>query len=208
MKKTIYSLLCTLLLLGCQAPTPGPIQETKEKQISPKEQKIVKNKQGNLKHYRPQVGTIRTYTNAGEEIYTHEIVSENDEYIQQTVYLSGAPTTQIYRWTDDEIALVYEIAGNQPPELLDEFIPFDTAEMIMNSSGQAEWSILEKNTIVTVPAGTFSNVVVVKKITDEVEGAETIYTRYYAPSIGLIKETYEVTGKNGYKDEANLENSQ
>lgn len=208
MKKTIYSLLCTLLLLGCQAPAPGPIQETKEKQISPKEQKNVKNKQGNLKHYRPQVGTIRTYTNAGEEIYTHEIVSENDEYIQQTVYLSGAPTTQIYRWTDDEIALVYEIAGNQPPELLDEFIPFETPEMMMNNNGQSEWLILEKNNTVTVPAGTFSNVITIKKITAEVEGAETIYTRYYAPSMGLIKETYEVTGDTGYKDEANLENSQ
>jgi hypothetical protein len=53
-------------------------------------------------------------------------------------------------------------------------------------------------------SGTYEKVYLLEKITDEVQGADTIYTRYYAPGIGLVKETLEVTGENGYTGQMEL----
>lgn len=188
---------------------PSPTQKVEEKEAPPKEtekvEKVVEIKEGNLKEYRPKVEEKRTYTNAGEEIYVHEIVAENEEFVQIIVSLSGASTTQIYRWTDNEITLIHEAAGRQSPELIEAFVPMEFPEILFHFNGQAEWKMIEENQTITVPNGTFTNVIAIQKVTDEVARADTIYTRYFAPGMGLIKETYEVTGENGYKDEANLD---
>ncbi len=209
MKLKYCILVSLLLLIGCSS---GPNQQVEEKaETPPKEQpketkEVVKIKQGNFKEYRPKVGEKRTYTNAGEEIYVHEIVAENEEYIQVIVSLSGAPTTQIYRWTNEEYSLVHEAAGRQSPELIEAFVPMEFPELFLDlEGGQAEWKVIAENSTITVPSGTFTNVIAIQKTTDEVAGADTIYTRYFAPRMGLIKETYEVTGEHGYKDEANLD---
>lgn len=203
-------LLSLLLLVGCSPPPTQQVEEKAETppQEQPKEAKeVVKIKQGNFKEYRPKVGEKRIYTNAGEEIYVHEIVAENEEYVQVIVSLSGAPTTQIYRWTNEEYALVHEAAGRQSPELIEAFVPMEFPEIFLDlkDDGQAEWKVIDENQTITVPKGTFESVIVIQKTTSEVAGANTIYTRYFAPEMGLIKETYEVTGEHGYKDEANLD---
>jgi hypothetical protein len=70
---------------------------------------------------------------------------------------------------------------------------------------EADWKVINQNESVQTPYQTFTNVYVIQKITNEVEGAETIYTNYIAPGIGLIKETFEVTGDQGYSAESMLQ---
>ncbi|QOR66359.1 hypothetical protein IM538_21760 [Cytobacillus suaedae] len=209
MKLRLCILFSILLLVGCSPPPAQQVEEKAETppQEKPKESKeVVELKQGNFKEYRPKVGEKRTYTNSGEEIYVHEIVAENEEYVQVIVSLSGAPTTQIYRWTNDEYALVHEAAGRQSPELIEAFVPMEFPEIFIDlEDGQAEWQVIDENLTITVPKGTFEKVIAIQKTTDEVAGADTIYTRYFAPAMGLVKETYEVIGEHGYKDEANLD---
>jgi hypothetical protein len=205
MKVQVYLFFILFLLVtGC---TKDPLTQDEQhpKEAPPKVEEVIRLKQGNLKEYRPKVGEKRTYTNAGEEIYVHEVIAENEEFIQITVSLSGAPTTQIYRWTNEEITLVHEMAGRQDPELIQAFVPMEFPEIFMDLNGQAEWQLVQEDMTVTVPSGTYSDVIAIRKTTDEVVGADTIYTRYFSPGMGLIKETYEVTGEHGYKDEANLD---
>jgi len=165
-------------------------------------------KQGGLLDYRSKVGNKMTYTNGEVELYVYKIIAADDEYVQVTITIGGDPTTHIYKWTTTEITLVYEEASPTNPEtnILTEFEPMEAKiETLINLEGTADWKLVSESELVTVPFGTFDNVYVIEKITDEVADADTIYRKYYAPEVGLIKETFEVTGKNGYTDEATLE---
>ncbi|WNF37387.1 hypothetical protein RJD24_02685 [Bacillaceae bacterium IKA-2] len=164
-------------------------------------------KQGGLLDYRSKVGNKMIYTNGEVELYVYKIIAANDEYVQITISIGGDPTTHIYKWTTTEITLVYEDDSPTNPEtnILNEFEPMEEKiETLINLEGTADWKLVSESELVTVPFGTFENVYVIENITDEVADADTIFRKYYAPELGLIKETFEVTGKNGYKEEATL----
>jgi len=164
----------------------------------------------NIEHlmdYRPKEGTTNIFTNEGEEVYTQKVIAVNEKYVQITFIVSGAPTTQIFEWTDDEVKLVYQNSSPKDPSknLLGDFTPSNEIEIIFSQAKHADWELIEKGKTITVPFGKFKDVYVVQKVTDEVEDAKTIYTRYYAPGYGIVKETFQLIGESGYKDEANLE---
>ncbi|MBP3950213.1 hypothetical protein [Bacillus suaedae] len=187
-----------------EEPKKEPQEELNEEEDTPVEEEIVS--QDGLFLYRPSVGSIMTFTNAGVEMFVHEVVATNDEYVQITVTLGGAPATQIYKWTSDEITLVFEDAAPVDPseDRLDDFEQMEEPETLIHLKGEAKWELVDTAESITVPAGTFEDVYVIKLITDDVEGEESIFTRYYAPGIGLIKEEFELTGENGYTDGATL----
>lgn len=195
-----------LLLTGCRQVS----EEIDD--IIDSEDKTVNNEQskpyieGNLKEYRPEVGSERIFMNGEDELYVQKVIAENEDYVQITISLSGAPTTHIYKWTNNELILVHENSSpaNPDEDILESFTTMGELETFFHLNGNSDWEILSESETVTVPHGDFQDVYVIRKITDEVEDADTIYTRYFAPGIGLIKETYELTGEYGYKDEANL----
>ncbi|WP_078543809.1 hypothetical protein [Litchfieldia alkalitelluris] len=207
------NLICTLALIGlltaCNNESPTPVNEQKEvinENTSP-DLENVPLIEANLLQYRPEVGTKRTYMNGEDEIYIQEVIAADEEYLQLTISLSGAPTTHIYRWTNNEIALIYENSSPSNPRdnLLEEFESTGVIETYIDVDDiQADWQLIGADEKVTVPYDTFKNVLVLQKTTDEVEGEDTIYTRYFAEGHGMIKETFELTGEYGYKDEANL----
>lgn len=172
------------------------------------ENELTQEKEG-LLVYRPKVGSEMIYTKDGEEMFVYNIIAENDEYVQLTISIGESPTTHIYKWTATEITLVYEDPSASDPKinLLTDFKPTEakTLESVVNLLGSADWKLLSETESITVPYGTFNDVYVLEKVTDDVENADTIFRRYYAPEVGLIKETFELTGENGYKDEAHLE---
>lgn len=158
------------------------------------------------KDYRPDVGTKRTFTENGTEMFSEEIIAENDEYIQILVSIGGSETTEIYKWTDDEITLVLQSNEIENPteNILETFQRNEHQDKIIGLD--ANWNVVDSNLNLTVPSGTYNSVIAVEKVTEEVVGEKTTYKRYYAPGSGLIKEIVEVTGENGYKGESSLEN--
>lgn len=235
MKKLIAPILGFFLIIGCSdAPTGEQPEENQQNnnqaeitEDANQEDVVNENdeidnetnedaiedepiaKQGGLFEYRPKVGNNMIYTSGDIQLYEYKIIAEDDEHVQVTISIGGDPTTHIYKWTATELTLVYEDAAPTNPEtnILNDFKPMPTnkIDILINKEGTADWKLISAADSVTVPFGTFKNVYVIEKITDEVADAETIYRKYYAPGVGFIKETFEVTGKNGYTEEATLE---
>lgn len=157
--------------------------------------------------YRPEVGAKKTFTEDGETLFSEEVIAANDEFVQIAIDLGGNKTVQIYRWTKEEISLVLEEREELDPyqNQLDSFTPMDDPDVFISSNGNTDWELLETGVEVEVPYGKVKDVYVFQKVTDEVEGADTIYTKYFAPSLGLVKDSFELTGEGGYKGESSLE---
>ncbi|WP_100333197.1 hypothetical protein [Bacillus alkalisoli] len=232
MKKFFMLLItCSLIVIviGCK----NSVEETKkdvEQRVDEKEEETLTENEGQeedveednespsnhdvdklvgLQLYKPTVGMKKTFTDGEEPILTEFVIAENEDFIQFAYVIGGHAGTQIFKWTENEITLVYdEEATDYEKSMLDTFASSNNIEVVLSldETAKASWELIETNSVVEVPYGTFEQVYVVKKITDEVEGAETIYTRYYAPKYGLIKETFEVTGEYGYKGETLLSN--
>ncbi|MGG4491635.1 hypothetical protein [Metabacillus idriensis] len=153
--------------------------------------------------YRPETGAKKQFKEGGAVLLTENVTAANKEYVQIALTLGDSTTTQIFKWTDSEITLVYEDRELQDHSLsiLDSFEP-NMNEKLLGSG--ADWKLLEKSAVVETPYGKQKNVFVIQKISNEVVGEETIFTRYYAPNLGLVKENFELTGENGYKGESSL----
>jgi hypothetical protein len=104
---------------------------------------------------------------------------------------------------------MYEEFNSEAPyeSMLGEFVPIEQFDTLMNndSSKVTIWKLLSNDTKEAVPAGDFQNVLIIQKTTNEVVDEETIYTRYYAPKYGLIKEEFNQSGENGYSVISELE---
>jgi uncharacterized protein YxeA len=187
--------------------------ENKEEADKHNESKEENDNEITLLDYRPKVGTIKKFFNQDTLILTEHVIAENDQYLQRIIYLGDAPTVQVLRWTEEEITIVHEDSDVADPtkNILSDFKNVEHSHTETNNTeGQtligesADWKLLQSDGEAETPVGSFKNVYVIQKVTKEIEGADTIYTYYFAPKIGLIKETFEVTGKQGYKEESIL----
>ncbi|TYS12941.1 hypothetical protein FZC78_22780 [Rossellomorea vietnamensis] len=150
--------------------------------------------------YRPEGSEVRIFKENDQQVFTEEIIAQDEEYVQMVVTLGGSMTTEIYHWSEDEVALVYqEYTDPDQPDanLLQGFEPSTDTEVIFGES--AEWELVSEGETLEVGGKTYEDVKQVKKVTDEVVGSDTIIIRYYAPGYGMVKEEMEVTGDNGYK---------
>lgn len=158
---------------------------------------------GPYKTYRPKTGATKQFEEQGTVLLTETITAANDDYVQIALRLGDSTTTQIYKWIGSEMTLVYEDRELQDHtvDLLDTFEP-NMNEKLLGEG--ADWKILDSSAAVETPYGKIENAVVIQKTSNEVVGEETIFTRYYAPGLGLVKEDFELTGENGYKGESSL----
>lgn len=161
---------------------------------------------GSLLMYRPEGSEVRVFKENDQQVFTEEVIAQNEQYVQMVVTLGGSMTTEIYRWTENEMALVYQEytdPDQQDVSLIEGFDPSTDAEVIFGES--AEWELVSEGETLAVGGKTYEDVKQVKKVTDEVVGSDTIIVRYYAPGYGMVKEEMEVTGDNGYKSTVVLE---
>jgi hypothetical protein len=168
---------------------------------------VPENSDPGLKTYQPELGAEKKFTDGEDIVLTEKVVAVNDDYVQLSIKLGGNQSIQIFKWTENEVALVYEEVSveDSTTNLLDSFTPNINPEILFSTSGaSAHWKVLETGVKVDVEYGSFDDVYVLQKVTDEVEDADTIYTRYYAPGYGLVKEIFEVTGENGYSGQTEL----
>lgn len=188
-------------------------EETTEEEEKPEEdsstdetEEIETPSDPGLKVYQPSIGWEKKFTDGEDIVVTEKVIAANDEYVQFAMMVGGNQSIQIYKWTPTEVTLVYEEVSVEDASvnLLDSFTPNGNPEVLL-AEGSAQWELVESLVKLDVAYGSFEDVYVIKKVTDEVEDADTIYTRYYAPGYGLVKETYEVTGEYGYSGKSELE---
>lgn len=170
---------------------------------SDKKKESKNSSDGPYKAYRPKTGATKQFEEQGTVLLTETITAANDDYVQIALRLGDSTTTQIYKWTGSEMTLVYEDRELQDhtADLLDTFEP-NMNEKLLGEG--ADWKLLDSSKAVDTPFGKIENAVVIQKTSNEVVGEETIFTRYYAPGLGLVREDFELTGENGYKGESSL----
>ncbi|PAE44483.1 hypothetical protein [Bacillus sp. 7884-1] len=224
----MFRLFITLLLLvgsisGCSLFNKESKNNSEEKIVEPinqdkEENKVKENEpvineekdEEGLKAYRPKTGIKKIFIDhENVPSLTEEVVFENGDYVQSIITIGQSASVVIYKWTENEISIVETIKNpDDPYKNYLEGIKEETKQEVMISKAdalEADWKLINQNETVQTPYQTFTNVYVIQKITNEVEGAETIYTNYIAPGIGLIKETFEVTGEQGYSAESLLQ---
>ncbi|TDL73760.1 hypothetical protein E2R56_12805 [Rhodococcus qingshengii] len=224
----MFRLFITLLLLvgsisGCSLFNKESKNNSEEKIVEPisqdkEENKIKENDpvineekdEEGLKAYRPKTGVKKIFIDhENVPSLTEDVVFENGDYVQSIITIGQSASVVIYKWTENEISIVETIKNpDDPDKNYLEGINEETKQEVMISktdSLEANWKVISQNETVRTPYQSFTNVYVIQKITSEVEGADTIYTNYIAPGVGLIKETFEVTGEQGYSAESLLQ---
>ncbi|GAM12015.1 hypothetical protein [Mesobacillus selenatarsenatis] len=154
--------------------------------------------------YRPSTGEVREFVEKGAVLFTEEVVDQNDQYLQMKVTLGSSVTTEVYLWTKDKVALVYQNTSldDHNASILDTFESEVGPEVLLGSD--SDWELVARDTTVKIGNQVLQSVYAIKLVTEEVVGAETIKTRYYAPEHGMVREEVEVTGEGGYKSTVDL----
>ncbi|MEH7504233.1 hypothetical protein V7152_19835 [Neobacillus drentensis] len=162
-----------------------------------------KQDQEGFMEFRPKVGSKKVYVDQENvESLAEEVAYENDRYIQTIVRIGQSTSVVIYKWTSDEISIVSEVESPADPykNYLTGIKEKSDREILLssNASAKVSWKVIGKNETVQTPFKSFNHVIAIEKTSNEVEGADTIYTYYLAPGAGIIKQLYQVTGDQGY----------
>lgn len=162
--------------------------------------------------YRPEVGDERVFLEDGIEVQKEEVIAENDEYVQILVTSGANKFLEIYRWTKDEISLLYQELNpnNERENRLANFDPGsvyeDNSEIFISKNKETNWEIVEEDMELEIEGQTYSNVLAIKKVSEEVVGETTTQIKYFAPGKGMIKDFIETTGEYGFTSEMTLSN--
>ncbi len=189
--------------------TENPDSKNDNKENAKKDSTII---QEDFRNYRPEVGDKKTFIQNDQYEITHNIIAGNDRLLQRVIEFGDVETLQILEWSSDQLSVVFQ--EENPKSISDQLDTFETYEspktlININKSGNGEgesWEVIADKETVEVPYGNFENVFVVKRTKiSESSSNKNVYKAFYAPNVGLIKETYEVIGDNGYKVVTNLE---
>ncbi|TYS85260.1 hypothetical protein [Rossellomorea aquimaris] len=162
-----------------------------------------------LQQLKPEKNMVKTFENKDFSL-TETVVDHNDTHVQRVFKVGEMVTLQVLKWDQDVIQVVYEESNpkNVKESILDNFTADKEAKPLadIKHKGKGDttrWEIISEDETVEVPYDTYENVVAVRSTVKNGD-VNTINTMYYAPGIGMIKEVYEETGKNGYKIESVL----
>lgn len=165
------------------------------------------NEASGLVLYRPDTGTKKTFKVNGNYEVTYDVTAENEKFVQRIIHLGASSTLQIIRWGEDKASIVYEIQNPEDTSnQLDDFEAYKPPELLISlsqtGSGESpEWEIVAKGKTIKVPYGEFDKVYVVQQTNTSSNGKKTVRKDYYAPGMGLIKETTDVDGEQSYHAE-------
>jgi hypothetical protein len=222
MKKWLFMVVFPFIILaGCNNDKPmnteeepvdqvedvSEVEENTETDLSSKsadkDEEVVKD--SGLKNYRPEIGIKKVFYSGEVALFTEEIVAADETHVQRVITLGSNKTVQILKWVENEITIVYENIELDDPyvDLISSYEPNIEPEILISlDGGSADWELVQSDSVEETPYGKFEDVYIISRVTNEVEGEDTVYTHYFAPGMGLIKEVVEVTGDNGYKEES------
>ncbi|KIL49881.1 hypothetical protein [Jeotgalibacillus soli] len=186
------------------AETADAVQEETNETVesSEEEQVLVENEQNGFKKYRAPSNVTKVFKQDEFEIY-HDIIDQNENFVQELTRFGDAVTLNIFKWTEEEMSNVYKEENPQSTQsMISNFqtveSPSDAMSLTRTGMGDGpEWEVIAQNEEITVPYAAYTEVLVMKQtISSEASDQKTVTTRYYAPNVGLIKETIETDGEN------------
>lgn len=187
----LLSLFFILLLNGCSAEKPPVKPDT----VTPPEE--------SLSSFLPlKVGNNWVYEGIGNEYaaYTQEVLYQKDNTYQVMVNNGGTVAANRYEVKEDSIKVTYREGENYDNKnILGK--PANTDGTVLKqplkignswvSEGNT-YEIIQKDASVEVPAGTFTDCLVIKVVYKEGDD-ESYY--YYKEGIGLIKSEFKMPGE-------------
>ncbi|WP_066172842.1 hypothetical protein [Bacillus marinisedimentorum] len=186
-------------------------EEDKKEQVKENEKEDAKSDESNkddsmsqqgMELYKPAKKMNKIFIDKeGNPVFTEKITAINKTHVQRTMQFGDLETLQILKWTANDISIVFEEENPENPDnnRLEDFVVVDDPEVLVGEKGNG-WKVVDDKSQVEVPYQNFSDVLVLQKETDDGAGNTIIQTQYYASQFGLIKEEYEVTGDQGYKE--------
>lgn len=185
----IFFVLSLFLFSGCASPTPTPNPTP----VPPGDDKP----KVSITEYLPlKEGNKWSYEGIGNEFasYTQEVTHEKKNKYQVVVY-SGTVTANRYEVTEDSILHTYkEHEYYDDKSILDSPDNLDATLLKLPFEVGADWvseensyEIFSINSTVQVPAGTFTDCLVVK-ITYKDSGNSSF--QYYKKGVGMVKSEY------------------
>jgi hypothetical protein len=197
LKKWLLLLLTSLLLVGCVEIN---VNNSKNEQKPP--QPNVEEQTVSLLDYFPNELIEKQFQGIGNEFaqYTETIYEKDGDYYPAIVDNGGTRILRIYRVTDKEISLVHE-----QPEFYEDTIPSIAS---LESAFQdkplltlpleigrmmGDWKLVSLSETVTVPFGTFSDVIVLEKTNED----GSINRQYWVEEYGKVKDEYSQKDENG-----------
>ncbi|MFC0525292.1 hypothetical protein ACFFGV_17050 [Pontibacillus salicampi] len=165
-----------------------------------------------LNTYRPEEGMTKTFIQDDQYEITFNIVATNNTHLQRVIRFGDIETLEILKWVENDVSVVYkEENPENTKDQLDSFETFEPPETIIDLKQKGEgkkdeWQITKENATVELPYKKLDNVIVVQKTqTSSSSNKKSILTRYYAEGLGMVKETRETDGSNGFKSVAELQ---
>jgi hypothetical protein len=197
LKKWLFLLLTSLLLVGCVEIN---VNNPRDEQNSP--QPHVDEQMVSLLEFFPNKPIEKQFKGIGNEFaqYTESFYEKDGDYYPAIVDNGGTRILRIYSVTDKAISIVYE-----QPEFYEETIPsISSLEAAFQSKllltlplevgkTMGDWKLVSLSDTVTVPFGTFSDVMVLEKKNED----GSINRQYWVEEYGKVKDEYSHTDENG-----------
>jgi hypothetical protein len=196
MYKVLSLIVCSLLLVGCGIK----VENSKDNGSPPPT--VIDKKEETLLDFFPTQPVEKQFEGLGNEFaqYTETFFEPPGSIYPSIIDNGGTRILRLYKVTKEEISIVYE-----QPEFYEETPPPASsleAEFVNNpilklplevGNTFGEWTIVQVNESLTVPYGSFKEVVIIEK-TDETGG---IQRQYWVEKHGKIKDEYLLEDENG-----------
>jgi hypothetical protein len=197
LKKWLFLLVTSLLLVGCVEIN---VNNSKNEQNLP--QPNVDEQTVSLLDYFPANPIEKQFQGIGNEFaqYSETFYEKEGDYYPTIVDNGGTRLLRIYRVTDKEISMVYEqsefyeetIPSIASLEAAFQNKPLMTLPLEVGKTND-DWKIVSLSENVTVPFGTFSDVVVLEKTNED----GSINRQYWVEEYGKVKDEYSQKDENG-----------
>ncbi|WP_019415433.1 hypothetical protein [Paenisporosarcina sp. TG20] len=161
------------------------------------EQAVVENK--GLVEYMPKRAIKKTFLLEEFEI-VREVKSVKGNLMLESITFGDVVTKQISEWTPTKLTMLFNNSEGIKDVTIDNFestsAPEVYIDLLNEQNGPQAWKVIDDKLTLTIPAGTYKDVIVIEQtLMSEASNQQTISRYYFAKGLGIIKE--ETITKNG-----------
>lgn len=167
------------------------------------ENSVVENK--GLVEYMPKRPIKKVFLLQDFEI-VRQVLSVKGNRLQESITFGDVVTMQISEWSPNKMTMLFNNAEGVADVTLNNFEATAAPEVYIDLLNDHEtpqaWKVVGENLTLTMPAGTYENVLVVEQsIVSETSNQETITRYYFGKGLGVIKEEMiTISGENKTTD--------
>lgn len=161
------------------------------------EQAVVENK--GLVEYMPKKAMKKTFLLEEFEI-VREVKSVKGNLMLESITFGDVVTKQISEWTPTKLTMLFNNSEGIKDVTIENFestsAPEVYIDLLNEQNGPQAWKVIDDKLTLTIPAGTYKDVIVIEQtLMSEASNQQTISRYYFGKGLGVIKE--ETITKNG-----------